>query len=290
MDSLVFMKSLFILFYETRSLTLRNELVQLNIGLARKVAHQMERTSTQSYEDLEAWAIIGLVKGVERFNPFQNPYFSSFALPYIRGEIQHFIRDKSTTIRLSRKYQDLASKRESANKKLSIQLGRRPTKIELIKALDITEEEYEELEIAVSNRKGQANLDARIGDGDELTLGEALPAKQFINYSYYDNLWDEVEEALSAMDCPMTLQAIRLIYLDDYSFEQAVRILKISEYEVFTHVEKGVELLTKKINVSLEEIVNLVATYPEDSIKNAWHKANISDYAEAQFYDFLNCA
>lgn len=284
------MKNLFILFYETRSLSLRNELVELNIGLARKVAHQMEKTSTQSYEDLEAWAIIGLVKGVERFNPFQNPYFSSFALPYIRGEIQHFIRDKSSTIKLSRKYQDLASKRESLIKKLSIQLGRRPTKLELTKALDITNEEYEELEIAVSNRKGQANLDARIGDGDELTLGEALPAKQFINYSYYYKLWDEVESALDSFDCAKTLQVVRLIYLEDYSFQQAARALNMSEYEILNRVDEGVNLLTKKINVSLEEIVDLVATYPEENIKLCWHKANISGYGAEQFYDFLNCA
>jgi len=72
----------------------RNELVEDNRDLARKIAHRWQRQCTEPYEDLEQIAVIGLIKAVDRFNPSENAAFSSFAVPYIQGEIQHFLRDQ----------------------------------------------------------------------------------------------------------------------------------------------------------------------------------------------------
>src|SRR5690348_16949629 len=107
------MKEIFVLFFETRNLTLRNLLVELNIGLARRVAHRMKDSCNIGYQDLFELATMGLIKAVERYNPNQK-YFTSFALPYIKGEIQHFLRDKSSLVRIPRGLHELSSRVKKA--------------------------------------------------------------------------------------------------------------------------------------------------------------------------------
>lgn len=78
-----------------RSNALRNQLVQLNDGLAKDAAHRWKEFCAVPYDDLCQVARIGLIKAVEKFEPMQGNAFSSFAVPYIQGEVQHFLRDYS---------------------------------------------------------------------------------------------------------------------------------------------------------------------------------------------------
>lgn len=76
-----------------KAIQLRNRIVVKNRALARDIAHRMSVQCPEPYEDLEQLASIGLIKAVEKFDPARGVAFSSFAVPYIRGEIQHFLRD-----------------------------------------------------------------------------------------------------------------------------------------------------------------------------------------------------
>jgi RNA polymerase sigma factor (sigma-70 family) len=73
------------------SINLRNRLVRLNAGLVRKIAHRISHQCSEPYEDLEQIGYLGLIRAIERFNPGQGCAFSSFAVPYIRGEMLHFL-------------------------------------------------------------------------------------------------------------------------------------------------------------------------------------------------------
>ncbi|MEO1623321.1 MAG: sigma-70 family RNA polymerase sigma factor, partial [Cyanobacteria bacterium J06632_3] len=90
-----------------RSVKLRNQLVKLNAGLVRKIAHRVSHQCAEPYEDLEQIGYIGLIRSIERFDPGQGCAFSSFAVPYIRGEMLHFLRDRGTTVKIPRRWQDL---------------------------------------------------------------------------------------------------------------------------------------------------------------------------------------
>ncbi len=72
---------------------LRNRLVVQNRPLAREIAHRFKDQCPEPYEDLEQIASIGLIKAVEKYDPSRGAAFSSFAVPYIQGEIQHALRD-----------------------------------------------------------------------------------------------------------------------------------------------------------------------------------------------------
>ena len=78
---------------KNRTIELRNGLALLNDGLARLEAHRQKKLCAVEYQDLVQHGRIGLLKAIERFDPKEGHAFSSFAVPYIRGEIQHFLRD-----------------------------------------------------------------------------------------------------------------------------------------------------------------------------------------------------
>lgn len=70
----------------------RNQLVERHLNLARKIAYQYCRRYPNLTEDLLQIAVIGLIKAVDKFDPKRGFAFSSFAAPWIRGEIQHYFQ------------------------------------------------------------------------------------------------------------------------------------------------------------------------------------------------------
>ncbi|MGB5714030.1 MAG: sigma-70 family RNA polymerase sigma factor, partial [Waterburya sp.] len=86
---------------------IRNKIMELNFGLVKKEASHWVNQCNESFEDLLQVGSIGLIRAIERFNVEKGNAFSSFAIPYIRGEIQHYLRDKSPTLRIPRRWLEL---------------------------------------------------------------------------------------------------------------------------------------------------------------------------------------
>lgn len=106
------------------SYALRNKLVQLNLGLVRKEAHRWLNQCTESYDDLIQVGCLGLIRAIERFDMSKGHAFSSFAVPYIRGEIQHYLRDKSPQVRIPRRWQMLQRQATLVTRELREELRR----------------------------------------------------------------------------------------------------------------------------------------------------------------------
>ena len=70
--------------------------------------------------------VFGLIRSVERFSPDRGVAFSSFAMPYIRGEILHYLRDRGSMIKIPRVWQELHSKGQKLRRTLRTDLGRSP--------------------------------------------------------------------------------------------------------------------------------------------------------------------
>ncbi len=86
-----------------RAIKLRDRLIRQNEALAQKFAHRAANNSREPFEDLQQLALLGLKKAVERFDPNNGAAFSSFAVPYIKGEILHSMRDHRNGIKISRR-------------------------------------------------------------------------------------------------------------------------------------------------------------------------------------------
>lgn len=102
-----------------RSIKTRNQLVSENDGLALEVAHRWKEVCEVPFEDLCQTARIGLIRAVEKFDPALGNAFSSFAVPYIQGEIQHFLRDYSwDLVKVPRRSIEAASRVRKVQRRL----------------------------------------------------------------------------------------------------------------------------------------------------------------------------
>lgn len=62
----------------------------------------MGRTLSLPVEDLRQVGSLGLLRAIEAFEPSRGRTLSSFAVPYIRGAIQHELRDRASLMRIPR--------------------------------------------------------------------------------------------------------------------------------------------------------------------------------------------
>jgi RNA polymerase sigma-B factor len=147
--------------------------------LARRYANRGE-----PIDDLVQVAVVGLIKSVDRYESDRGVEFSGFAIPTIVGEIKRHFRDRTWSIRVPRRLQELRLAITGANNALTQTLGRAPTVADIATHLEISEEEVlEGLEGARAysatslstpiNAEGTTELGDTIGGPDaELELAE----------------------------------------------------------------------------------------------------------------------
>jgi RNA polymerase sigma factor (sigma-70 family) len=85
----------------------RNALVRANLALVWQVARQEAQRTGHCYEDLIQEGSKGLIKAVERFDPMRGHTLATAAVPWIRGEIRHYLRDRAALVSGSHHLLDL---------------------------------------------------------------------------------------------------------------------------------------------------------------------------------------
>ena len=119
---------------------LRERAIEAWLPLAQHLAHRYYGRGEPS-DDLVQTATVGLIKAVDRFDPDRGIDFPGFAIPTILGEIKRHFRDRTWSIRVPRRLQELRQAITAANTTLSQSLGRAPTVSDVAAHLRITEEE-----------------------------------------------------------------------------------------------------------------------------------------------------
>ncbi|MFR9799248.1 RNA polymerase sigma factor SigF [Streptomyces sp. MS06] len=151
----------------------RNTLIEMNMSLVRFAAGRF-RSRGDDMEDVVQTGMIGLIKAIDRFDLSREVEFTSFALPYIVGEIKRFFRDTTWAVHVPRRLQELRVELARARDELAARLDREPTVAELATLMDLSDDEVVEAQLA-SNGYNSASLDAALtGDGAE--DGEAVLA------------------------------------------------------------------------------------------------------------------
>ena len=120
----------------------REHLVESHLPLVRSIARRYAGRG-ESLEDLAQVGAIGLVKAGNRFDESRGVAFASFAAPVIEGEIRHYLRDKSSVMRIPRDLQRTSGELRRRRGELAAAIGRSPTIAELAAALHIDEEQVE---------------------------------------------------------------------------------------------------------------------------------------------------
>ena len=135
----------------------------MNSRLVQQVANRMIHRCSLDFDDLVQIGHLGLIKAVERFDPSTGYAFSSFAVPLIRGEILHYLRDNLSPIRVSRRLLELYSRGAKLKESMVNRSGRYPTESELCAALEITPVRWQQA--------CQAKRSLRLQSLDQYVLG-----------------------------------------------------------------------------------------------------------------------
>jgi RNA polymerase sigma-B factor len=117
-------------------------------------------------EDIVQVGMIGLIKAIDRFELSREVEFTSFAVPYIVGEIKRFFRDTSWAVHVPRRLQEARVELARATEELGSRLGRRPTTKELAELMNLPEQEVVDAMVA-ANGYTSASLDAAVSGAEE---------------------------------------------------------------------------------------------------------------------------
>ncbi|MER5987443.1 RNA polymerase sigma factor SigF [Streptomyces sp. NPDC001787] len=136
----------------------RNTLIEMNLSLVRFAAGRFRNRGSGDMEDIVQVGTIGLIKAIDRFDLSREVEFTSFAVPYIVGEIKRFFRDTSWAVHVPRRLQELRVDLAKSKESLAGDLDRDPTVPELAEHLGIEETEVTE-GIVASNGYTAGSLD-----------------------------------------------------------------------------------------------------------------------------------
>ncbi|MFD5857713.1 RNA polymerase sigma factor SigF [Streptomyces chartreusis] len=225
----------------------RNTLIEMNLSLVRYAASRF-RARGDSMEDVVQVGTIGLIKAIDRFEVSREVEFTTFAVPYIVGEIKRFFRDTSWAVHVPRRLQEARAELAKATEELSSRLGRMPTTRELSELMSLSEEEVIEARKA-SNGYQSASLDAAVtGDaenGESVLadlLGEEDPSLELVEDFH------SLAPLIAGLD-DRERRIIHLRFVEELTQAQIAEQIGVSQM----HVSRLISRILKQLRAGLLE-------------------------------------
>ena len=214
----------------------RDQLEQLHLDLARKIAHKYARKSPEPYEDLEQLARMGLLKAIDKFDLSKGFKFSSFAVTWIRGSILHHLRDNWSLLKVKRENAEKYGRVCALQRRLAKPKDPRlkPVQMPLDKIaamIGIEKDDWEDIK-ATQQIKHLLCLE---------DLSEALPSDE-PEQSVYAEHYGRVLEFLGRLDEP-TRSLVIAHHMHDRSLDQLSTTFNIPQSEVQELLSEGLDWL-----------------------------------------------
>jgi len=121
----------------------------------------------ESVDDLTQVGYIGLLNALSKFDPSAGVRFNTYATHLVAGEIKHYLRDRSQTIRHPAWLQELRHKVNRTIPVLQAQLGRNPSEAEIAASVNVPESTIREV-MATQDMLKVASLDASQKEDDDV--------------------------------------------------------------------------------------------------------------------------
>lgn len=156
--------------------TSRQQMISANSGLVAFVANKY-KTNSLGFDDLMQEGTIGLIRAVDRFDPYRGIRFSTYAIFWIKQAISRLIVKQDKVVRLPVSLAEKASTVFEAMRSTYLEHNRWPKLHELQSLCDLTADEVKTIS---EYYQATHSLDASLsGDEDDQTLMSRLKQQQF---------------------------------------------------------------------------------------------------------------
>lgn len=211
------------------------KIVTKNSGLVWSIVN---RFSNRGYSKEELYQIgcVGLIKSIKRFDIKYDVRFSTYAVPYILGEIKRFLRD-DTPIKISRKVKEIHIKIREIQDEYLKQNGKEISIKEISDKLDIPREE---IAAAIQALKPVESIDEEAYKDN--SNGESRISKINKNQDETNELINRltIQKLINDLD-NRNRDIIILRYFENKTQQEVAKILGVSQVQV-SRIEKKILL------------------------------------------------
>jgi len=211
----------------------RETYIEGNLRLVLSVIKRFS-SSNENVDDLFQIGCVGLIKAIDNFDSSLNVKFSTYAVPMIIGEIRRFLRDNSSSIRVSRSLKDTAYKAIYARENLTRKNLKEPTIEEIAGEIGIAKEE---IAYALDAIQSPCSLYEPIftDGGDTLYVMDQISDKKNKEETWVENL--SLNEAMKRLN-PREYEIISLRFFEGKTQMEVAESIGISQAQV-SRLEKN---------------------------------------------------
>ncbi len=215
---------------------LLNDIVENNSRLVWSIVKRFKNGKVE-LEDLYQIGAMGLVKSIKRFDKNFNVKLSTFAVPYIVGEIKRFLRDDGF-VKVSRSLKELNMKIEM----LKREYERQGKELDIEKIEEELKESRENILLALDVENSVKSIDEENEDGSE-NLYNRIGVASYEDETIRNIILKEELEKLEKME----REIIVLRYFFNHTQNDVAKRFGISQVQV-SRVEKKI-LLKMRENI-----------------------------------------